>query len=423
MNIKRLKVEGLFRIFIHEIEFNENVTIIMGENGVGKTVTLNLIDAVFNKRFEYLMDVEYSKITITFLKETWTMMRSINKGERGFRTDLIITSSRKDSKPLEINSDMLLPTLPIYIEKVDDKTWYNNRNHMYYDREQIFDRYGMEASGKTILVPDWYQRQLDRNKVKLIKTQRLISTERDRRETPSIYTVKIYSNELMKQMQEEINNAGQSGADLDRSFPVRLLKYMKGHKTYNPSELFENLRDLEVYRHKLSGVGLLPESEVDNADDELTRELDKLDKNMLAVMHLYVKDSWEKLRKYDSIYNKVSILKDIINIRFNHKKLYIDSKRGFVFLPTNNPVEEIPVEKLSSGEQNELVLFYELLFKCDSKDLILIDEPEISLHLTWLQAMIGDLKRISKENGASLLIATHSPDFVGDNYDLVQNLG
>jgi hypothetical protein len=37
--------------------------------------------------------------------------------------------------------------------------------------------------------------------------------------------------------------------------------------------------------------------------------------------------------------------------------------------------------------------------------------------------MIGDLKRISKENGASLLIATHSPDFVGDNYDLVQNLG
>ena len=136
-----------------------------------------------------------------------------------------------------------------------------------------------------------------------------------------------------------------------------------------------------------------------------------------------VKDSWEKLRKYDSIYNKVSILKDIINIRFNHKKLYIDSKRGFVFLPTNNPVEEIPVEKLSSGEQNELVLFYELLFKCDSKDLILIDEPEISLHLTWLQAMIGDLKRISKENGASLLIATHSPDFVGDNYDLVQNLG
>ena len=179
---------------------------------------------------------------------------------------------------------------------------------------------------------------------------------------------------------------------------------------------------MEYYRHQLSDVGLLSEAELEHNEDELVRELDKLDKTMLSVMHLYVKDSWEKLHKYDNIFNKVSILKDIINERFNHKLFFISSRNGFTFLPSNDPILDIPVEKLSSGEQNELVLFYELLFKCDAKDLILIDEPEISLHLAWLQAMIGDLKRITKENGASLLIATHSPDFVGDNYELVQNL-
>ena len=77
---------------------------------------------------------------------------------------------------------------------------------------------------------------------------------------------------------------------------------------------------------------------------------------------------------------------------------------------------------LSSGEQNELVLFYEMLFKCDSKDLVLIDEPEISLHLEWMQSMIGDLKRVADKNKMSLLIATHSPDLVGENYELVQHL-
>ena len=66
MNIKRIKVEGLFRIFTHEILFNDNVTIIMGENGVGKTVTLNLIDAIFNARFDYLMDIEYSNIVSVY---------------------------------------------------------------------------------------------------------------------------------------------------------------------------------------------------------------------------------------------------------------------------------------------------------------------------------------------------------------------
>ena len=59
MNIKRIKVEGLFNVFTHEIVFNDNVTIIMGENGVGKTVTLNLIEAIFSGKFEYLMEKKY----------------------------------------------------------------------------------------------------------------------------------------------------------------------------------------------------------------------------------------------------------------------------------------------------------------------------------------------------------------------------
>lgn len=423
MNIKRIRVDGLFRIFTHEILFDNKVTIIMGENGVGKTVTLNLIDAIFNGRFDYLMEIEYSTIVVTFLKETWTISRSFSKGRKGLKTDLVVTTSKKDTKAFEIDSDKLLPTLPFYVEQLDDGTWYNIRTHTYYDKEQIFEQFGMEASGRTFQIPDWYRRQMERNKVKMIKTQRLISTNNNKREAPSIYTVKNYSNELVKLMQEEMNNAGQGGAEIDRSFPVRLIKYMKAHKAFTPSELFQSLYVLDEYRHKLSSVGLLPETEANNADDELVRELDKLDRTMLSVMHLYVKDSWEKLRKYDTIYNKVSILRDIVNKRFNHKKLFIDSKKGFVFHPYDNIDDEIPVEKLSSGEQNELVLFYEILFKCDTKDLILIDEPEISLHLAWLQAMIDDLKRITKENGASLLIATHSPDFVGDNYELVQNLG
>ena len=35
--------------------------------------------------------------------------------------------------------------------------------------------------------------------------------------------------------------------------------------------------------------------------------------------------------------------------------------------------------RLSSGEQHELVLAYDLLFKVKEKSLVLIDEPELSL--------------------------------------------
>ena len=422
MKIKRIKVEGLFHIFTHELIFNENVTIIMGENGVGKTVTLNLIDAIFNARFDILMGIDFSKITVTFLHETWIIERSVKTKDNDDLTYLVITTSKKGTSSFKIDSEMLLPRLPSYLQRIDSNTWYNIRTNSYYNNHTVYERYGMYAKKKEYVIPSWYRNQMDKNRVKMIRTQRLISSV-NTGEGQSFLTVNVYSNDLAKQIQDEISIAGLYGADLDRSFPVRLMKHMKGHKNYSSSEIFNDLRELEVYRHQLSGVGLLSETEQNTFDDELTSALDKLNETMLSVMHLYVKDSWEKLRKYDSIYKKLSVLNDIINTRFKHKRFSIDSRKGFVFQPEEELSKEIPLEKLSSGEQNELVLFYELLFKCDSKDLILIDEPEISLHLTWLQAMIGDFKRITKENGASLLIATHSPDFIGDNYELVQNLG
>ena len=84
--------------------------------------------------------------------------------------------------------------------------------------------------------------------------------------------------------------------------------------------------------------------------------------------------------------------------------------------------KDIAVKKLSSGEQNELIIFYNLLFKSTKGDIVLIDEPEISLHIAWQQQLITDLKEIAKETGISLLISTHSPDIIGDNWNLVQTL-
>lgn len=65
-----------------------------------------------------------------------------------------------------------------------------------------------------------------------------------------------------------------------------------------------------------------------------------------------------------------------------------------------------------------MVLFFELLFKSNDKSLILIDEPEISLHISWQNCFIKDLKEITKINNIDVLIATHSPDIIADNWDL-----
>ena len=391
MTIKRIKILNLFNTFNHEIRFNKNITIVMGENGVGKTIALRLIEAIFSRRMEYLIEKDFSEIIITFHKETWHITRKLDSSPKdpGYPEYVIqVRSTRKGTSPFFVTSGMLMPRIPSFYVRDGENSWYNRRIEAHFTREALFERFGSDVPA--IEFPFWYNHQCEQNRVNLIKTQRLFQDNEKNGQFTTL-SVEKYSKELSALMQEEISKVAKSTGDLDRTFPKRLLGQMRSNHKYSASEILGELHKLERHRHELSDLGLLTETEV------------------------------------NTLFEKLSLLKEIINSHFKHKTFTVDSFKGFVVVPERGDSrkssldEEIRVELLSSGEQNELVLFYELLFKCDDRDLILIDEPEISLHLDWLQKMIGDLQRITDVNKASLLIATHSPDFVGDNYELVQN--
>lgn len=71
-----------------------------------------------------------------------------------------------------------------------------------------------------------------------------------------------------------------------------------------------------------------------------------------------------------------------------------------------------PVSSLSSGEQNINYLLMSLIRLCAKGKVVLVDEPEISLHLQWQQALPKVFKVISRATGASFVVATHSPTLI-----------
>ena len=83
----------------------------------------------------------------------------------------------------------------------------------------------------------------------------------------------------------------------------------------------------------------------------------------------------------------------------------------------------IPLSKLSSGEQEIIVLFYELLFEVPKGTLLLIDEPEISLHITWQRLFMEDLEQIVKMKSVTVIVATHSPQMISGNRQRQIDLG
>jgi predicted ATPase len=144
---------------------------------------------------------------------------------------------------------------------------------------------------------------------------------------------------------------------------------------------------------------------------------------------------WEHL---DAILNEIDKftlighLSKIIEKRMGGKKFVVDSG-GELFISDNG--RRIGVEQLSSGERHLLLMFLYLILEVEANTLILIDEPEISLHISWQRKFIDDLldtfgRRDIIDGGNSdgvlpfrAIIATHSPSIIANHLNNSIELG
>lgn len=85
---------------------------------------------------------------------------------------------------------------------------------------------------------------------------------------------------------------------------------------------------------------------------------------------------------------------------------------------SNNNI--LSIDKLSSGEINILTILFEIWFMTKPGAIVLIDEPEISLHIAW-QQRLGEIIQEIVENkkGVQVIMATHSPFIAAGNTDLL----
>lgn len=419
VKISKISVNGLFHTFNHEIRLNnDGVVIVIGENGIGKTTILKIIDSIFSKKFDYLFTIDFDSIELSFSRTKWILYK---KDENSIIIKNQTLNEEFEIKPSKDNPSFFYRK---FIIQTSENEWFDRRIGRPVSREDIIHRYGIDPLDKSDNHPDWFNNVIADNHVIFVQTQRLYRTDYEKeRDGKSLeYMVKTYSDELVKILQD--NNAlfTAQSIQLDSTFPIRLIKALKSQKPKdtlnNISDIIDEITKLNQYRSLLNSVGI-----IDKQDDEvINKSFETLsDPNALSILNLYITDNKKKLDIFKDTARKLEILLNIINKRFKYKKLYIDKKEGFI-IKSNNSGRKINLINLSSGEQNELIIFYNLLFKTNQNDIVLIDEPEISLHIAWQQRLIDDLKEIAKESGISLVISTHSPDIIGDNWSLVQTL-
>ena len=67
--IKKFKITGLFGFRNVDINFENNVKILIGENGFGKTTVLNSLYYLLNKKYTKLSNIEFETMELNFQNE------------------------------------------------------------------------------------------------------------------------------------------------------------------------------------------------------------------------------------------------------------------------------------------------------------------------------------------------------------------
>lgn len=452
------EIRGLLGEFTHRVELpdDQEMVILYGPNGVGKTHVLEFIHYALRGDWVRLQDMPFDSAEIGFDNG------AILYFEFGLAENNVeVESSRR--RALVSNA---APPLLVTLRTVEDRIVWQGPLRDFSDASPMMvrriverdlayrrvepDAYIQAASDRRLTlteviavesknihrllssryldastdlsaaIPEQMQTYIDEDSSTLVETQRLITTQaagqgtRDRGTQP-LLAIDQVSMSVQSLMEQALADNSRLSQRLDRTFPSRLFE-PDSRVASSEIEIRQIHQDQQDFRSRLAVYHL-------GGEDESNVELPErpLEKWEVAVLGRYLQDSARKLDSFRNLLEKLELFMKTLNARFFRKRIYLTADRALAI--ENRRGDQLSVSDLSSGEQHELILLKYLLFDTNPGSIVLIDEPEISLHVSWQKAFLEDLSRISNVSNLRFIIATHSPQIINNSWHLTTPLG
>ena len=110
-----------------------------------------------------------------------------------------------------------------------------------------------------------------------------------------------------------------------------------------------------------------------------------------------------------AVFKEINEIFEILDLDIKISGISKNAKSIPIF--TNSSGDEFDINELSSGEKQLFLRTLAIKMLNPENSIILIDEPELSLHPKWQQRIVDVYKKIGKNN--QIIIATHSPHILG----------
>jgi ABC-type transport system involved in cytochrome c biogenesis ATPase subunit len=428
------EVAGLFGKFGHSVPLPTReapLRFVTAPNGYGKSTLLRLFADLASRQWHRLADVDYEQIRLSFQSgDVLTVVRSRTRNT-GSGLRLILSNSGVEVANYELTPAMLRKAAyrpanafqRIITSYQSDrpvvgnaKQWAGFADSGLHDEQRRFK--------PRLRVPEQIEQRLKTLRACYLDVNRLwarsTSFQGSNHRQPAVAAIaRAVTDELL---QARLAYAADS-REAERTFAYRVIDALQnpnssidGHRL-DVMDQYKRLKQIDEFYQEL-GV-----SESGLADVPVALLSDNPTAAFILALHMT--DIENRLTKLRPKVRRLAVYRDVINemlsgkqIRFNGQfKSGNNEGQGLeIWLNDGKPMS---VESLSAGEQHLLVIFGRMLFDTPPRGggILLLDEPEISLHPQWQSVFGRMLKKLADVNRCRVLVATHSPMMIGSSWD------
>jgi predicted ATPase len=436
--VKGFNAKSVFGYLDFDIKFNTDVSFLVGGNGSGKTTALKLMNALINPNFKDLLQIPFASCALEIGME---------------KKDIFISAHTKDEHiHLSVSGIDEVLVLPKF-----DNSDFDYLSHREDKMEELIDDLKRKNSDhpaikaiSKVASPIFLglDRRRDMSNVKQdyfhereiwLHQKRAKGLAGGRRFIKGSIGASLMDTEMLiqnsyRRIRELENRQSHRLRDKILLSSFQFSKYEQDDLTLDINKWKEKegllARKKEINDAILNIVGKDSSlsNEVDKFFQEMTNLFETMDQNKdgLVFEWLLNKAQIERMAnivdiiddhksKVDKYYQPINDFLDTVNDFYSdsHKKLEIDAVGQLVVKrPDGN---ECTIEGLSSGERQLLVIFSHTFFNRHSgnRNIFIIDEPELSLHLGWQEKFAETIFSVSPES--QFILATHSPEIVAAN--------
>lgn len=444
MQIEKLVITNLHGYINKEIDFNDDLTLLVGINGSGKTSILNVINWVISPSLPNLCVTEFEKIVLNFTfkktayevtcehhKTTFSYKIKTNKIQYHPLTIRIHQSPNTIKNDTILRDNLIQNYTGLAPDEKEKETWelisnFPNPTIIGLDRnlytEESSEQIYFEESIKGRLI----RKHAGNVTSPLDRVKEIINKEYRKRKNAILNLTNGLKNHLMLSTFD--GSITQESLHAGIRYKLNLSQITNAEKRVNDYfvKFEENSITLDEQKTIAKYFSQLKEITV-QYQSEPTSEIVKLLYGLNANQFIKVRKLLKEFENFEAqSIREMSQIQDYIDV-LNHflkdsaKKILFKedtSELTFSTLDKNGKVitEYKDINYLSSGEQQILILFSYIAFNSKDGRIFIIDEPELSLHIKWQEDFLEKLNKITPKF-TQLILATHSPILAGKRKD------